>query len=124
MFIVRSTETGGTFLATDRGLIHLQTAEEVNVAGWLLDDARAANATLNQGGRFMQVLQGILARPVYVTTVRKTAGRESTAEILRDLLDTAPPPEPSDDPDAVEPPPGMDLYLPDAPGHDPIPEPR
>jgi len=124
MFIVRSTETGGTFLATDRGLIHLQTVEEVNVAGWLLDESRAANATLNQGGRFMQVLQTILSRPAYVTTVRKTTARESTSEVLRDLLDTAEPPTVEDDPDAIEPPPGMDLYLPDAPGHDPIPAPR
>lgn len=117
MYIVRNTETGGMFLATDRGMIHLETVEEVNVAGWLLDDTRPANATLSHNGRFAAVCQAVLTRSPYTQTMRKAGGVHRAGLTDGALLAEAPAPEPVIGDDIIQPPPGMDVFLPDEPDH-------
>ncbi len=122
MFLIRSTDTGAMFLATDRGLIHLQDMEEVNCVGWLLDPARAANATLYHNGRFAMILQRVLSRPSVVQEVpgRHLAGRDSDAMLEQLLADVPPPTENAaaqDDPQFIAPPPGMDTWVMNAPDH-------
>lgn len=63
MKVTRDSSDGAVYLATDRGLIHLKNEEEVNVATWWvawLED----NTPFPNNGRFFDVLNTILSRPV------------------------------------------------------------
>jgi hypothetical protein len=120
MYLIRNTQSGGIFLATDRGLIHLQSVEEVNCMAWLLDPSRPPNATLHHNARFALVCQRVLSRPVYALPAGAAAGSGDDLEAqIQQMLDTAPAPEEPEDPDGIliQPPPGAEVFLTDAPDH-------
>lgn len=63
MDVARDGSDGAIYLVTDRGVIHLKTTEEVNVATWWVAWLREQKPYPNNG-RFFDVLNAILTRPV------------------------------------------------------------
>jgi hypothetical protein len=131
-----SDETQTVYLVDSTGLRVLFTMEEVNCVGWLLNEARAADAVLHFNRRFHDVLIAVLGRtPVRTRVTMPAPVRDTVARVDSQRLDPEDllqltgyateeepwgPPAPIDahDSDAIGPPPGfvpgVDPY---APGH-------